>query len=608
MKKILSALLFFVFFVVFSDRIYAKGNFSTFYDVAYQVLDNQTTKVTVKVSLRNDTSDYYASSYSIQTGFRDITNIKASDLVGDLKYTSKKNDKGTVLSFDFNKKVVGINNTQEFSVVFETHEIAQNYGSIWEVNIPGVSDQADYSAFNVRVVVPQNFGSPSFIKPQAKDLRVSQNSLYFSKEDLGQSGISIAYGQAQNYSFNLNYHLQNKNLFPITTELAIPSDSNYQDIKIDDISPRPIDVYIDKDGNWLAKYRLLPSQNKNIVVKGIASVSYKPRREILSKEQKEIYLAPQKYWETDNPQVIKLARELKTPEAIYRYVVDNLKYDSSRVKDVQVRAGAGGALANKKSAVCLEFTDLFIALARAAGIPARAVEGYANTSNTAQRPLSLFKDVLHSWPEYYDQEKNAWIMVDPTWQNTTEGIDYFNVFDFDHLAFVIKGQDSDYPVPAGGYKIPGRESTQDVRVTTSKGFDRQLPVLIASTNFSRTYLAGLPVKGEIILNNDSGVLAPNQTVRITSEKLSPAPQDLYFDKIPPYGKKVLSVKFSARPILTNESDTIKISIGTQTLQKQIAVSPFYKQIYFIIVGGILLGSIAGAISIIIYKRRRIPIS
>jgi len=49
-------------------------------------------------------------------------------------------------------------------------------------------------------------------------------------------------------------------------------------------------------------------------------------------------------------------------------------------------------------------------------------------------------------------------MVDPTWGNTTGGVDYFNTFDFDHLAFVVKGISSTYPVPAGGYKLTGDEN------------------------------------------------------------------------------------------------------------------------------------------------------
>jgi len=609
MKKILSVFLFFIFFVLFQSIVHAQTNFSTIYKVTYTVSENENTNVNIDIELRNNTSDYYAASYSIQTGFEEIKNVKATDLGGDLRYSAKKNNNGMLFSFDFNEKVVGVNNSQKFQVSFDTLEIAKNYGGIWEINIPGIADQEDYETFNATVVVPQSFGAPNIIKPAARELKFSQNSLTFSKNDLGQSGIAIAYGEAQIYSFELTYHLQNKNLYPVVTEIAIPSDNNYQSVVIDNINPKPLDVYIDSDGNWLAKYRLLPSEGEDVEVRGVARVSYKPRKEPLTQVQKQIYLKPQKYWD-NNPEIKKLAQELKTPKKIFDYVVKNLKYDETRVKDVQVRAGAQGALRNKNSAVCLEFTDLFIALARSNGIPARSVEGYANTSNSSQRPLSLLKDVLHSWPQYYDFEKEAWIMVDPTWQNTTGGIDYFNVFDFDHFAFVIKGTDSEYPIPAGGYKIPGKKSTKDVEVEVSKVFVKKLPVLTASTDFSKFYLGGFSINGEIIIINDSSVLAPNQTLLVTSEKLGPSPQNLYFDKIPPYGKKVLPIKFRARPLLTNETDTIKIAIGQKSLEKEVIILPFYKHIYFIATafGGILIGGVIAVVSIFIYKRRRLPVS
>lgn len=609
MKKILPILL--LALLLFSTSIAnAQEKFSTFYNVTYQVNENEKTRVIMDIDLRNNTTGFYAGSYKIQTGFENISNIKALDLGGQLNVKSSKNDKGTELSFDFIEKIVGINKTQEFTVSFDSEEIAKNYGNIWEVNIPGISNQEEYASFNTSLVVPSSFGKPSIIKPSIPNATASGNTIKFTKKDLGKAGISVAYGEAQVYSFDLTYHLRNRNLYPIVTEIAIPSNNNYQEVNIESINPKPIDVVMDSDGNWLAKFRLLPSEDYDVKVLGKAKVSYKPKKEVLTESERKMYLKPQKYWEVNDPEVKKLAKELKTPEAIYRYVVKNLKYDTGRVKETQERAGGRGVLSNKNSAVCLEFTDLFVTLARSAGIPARAIEGYANTNNSAKRPLSLLKDVLHAWPEYYDDEKKAWIMVDPTWENTTEGIDYFNVFDFDHLTFAIKGADSEYPVPAGGYKIPGQKSTQDVKVTTTDNFEEKLPTLRASTNFSEKYLGGFGINGEIIISNNSGVISPNQTVKVESNTLNPKIQNLYFDKIPPYGRIVIPVKFDAKPLLTKETDTIKISIGKEVIEKNINISPFYQHIYFIIgvLGVISVGLFTFIISIIIRKRRRLPLS
>jgi len=83
----------------------------------------------------------------------------------------------------------------------------------------------------------------------------------------------------------------------------------------------------------------------------------------------------------------------------------------------------------------MEFTDTFITLVRALGIPAREINGYAYAQNDRLRPLGLEQDVLHSWPEYYDFASQTWQQVDPTWGNTTGGLDYFHKFDLDHFTF-----------------------------------------------------------------------------------------------------------------------------------------------------------------------------
>ena len=283
-------------------------------------------------------------------------------------------------------------------------------------------------------------------------------------------------------------------------------------------------------------------------------------------------------------------------------MVDNLTYDEKRVGETQIRAGAANALRDPKSAVCLEFTDLFVALARAAGIPSRAVEGYANTTNIAQRPLSAYKDVLHAWPQFYDFEKQSWIMVDPTWGNTTGGIDYFNVLDFDHFAFVVKGVDSDYPIPAGGYKSEENINDQDVNVSVGTVFEKKNPKLSAYFDFQEKYIAGIPIGGTLIVVNDSEVLSPNQSIGITSDSLTPQTQDLFLDKIPPFGKKEVQIKFAPQSFLTNRSDTIKITIGNETIDREIVIIPFYKSNYFyIFLGVILIGSTAGAL--FIFARR-----
>ena len=609
MRKILAFLVVFLLFFTFVSQTLAAKNFSTDYSVTYNVLGSSDTNVNLNITPTNLTENYYASSYDVTVGFDDIRNAIASDNDGKITPIIKKNDQGSIIQIPFNSKILGLNNKLNFNISFNTSEIAQDLKSVWDVNIPGISSSNDFENFNVTVVYPSFLGEPTFIKPNLTHAlqNTSKNSIKFTRQDLGESGISLAFGKFQVYDFNLTYHLENSNVFATRTEIALPPTTNYQDIAIKNITPKPSNVYIDDDGNWLAQYTLPASKKVTVIAKGQAKVYLNPKsKEALSEKQKSQYLKQDKFWETQNPEIKKLANELKTPRNIYEYVVENLNYDFSRVESNSPRLGAAAVLKNPTSAVCLEFTDLFIALSRAAGIPAREINGYAYTDNSNQRPLSFVKDILHAWPEYFDFDKKAWIMVDPTWGNTTRGVDYFDLLDFDHFAFVIKGKDSSYPIPAGGYKFANDLNKKDVNVTIASAFTPKGYLLKPKLNIDSNIVAGFPIKATITVENTGSVLSPKLEALISSEKLSPGKQTLITQNIPPYGLVTIPFSFDKTPFLTNRADTIRIAIANGNVYKRIYIAPFFLSKWMLI-GGVLFGSTILIISIVIKGYRRISL-
>jgi len=591
-----------MFPAVIPVKVHSASNFSTDYNITYNVLSSAITHVTVNATLTNLSSEYYASSYKVQMGFKDIQNLKAYDLEGQITPTVVNNNKGSSIELTFNKRSIGLGRKLDFNLSFDTNEIAQSQGKIWEINIPGLSVQNDFSSFNAEVVVPSFLGEPVYIKPHVSP-KASNNKLTFTKEQLGTSGIAIAYGKSQNYNFNLTYHLENKNLFPVKTEIALPPSTNYQNVSYESINPSPKNVTIDKDGNWLAEYVLPPSQNIDIKVKGSAILFLNPKTEGITTEQYKEYLKQKPYWESTNPKIKEIASKLKTPYAIYQYVVNNLNYDFSRVTEQKKRLGALAVLNDTNSAVCLEFTDLFVAIARAAGIPAREVNGYAFTKNTKERPLSLLQDVLHAWPEYYDINKQTWVMVDPTWENTTGGIDYFNTLDFDHFVFVIKGFDSNYPVPAGGYKSSKNKNTKDVEILLGGEF-KERKALSIDFDFPETVYSTIPMKGEIIIKNTGNVITDQQELFIQSSFLT-KDHSIILDKIPPFGYITVPVNFINQPLLTNKLDEFKIRTGEYSLNKKVKITPILFNIW-IILEGVLIVSFCIILSVIIARSGRLP--
>lgn len=610
MKKVLSFVLFLVLLLTFSKHSFAAENFRTDYNVKYTILPNATTHVDMNVVLTNLTDQYYASLYKITVGFADIKNVIASDDQGKIDPKITQEDKGEGIELSFNDHPVGINNKLFFTISFDTDQIAQNLSSVWEINIPGISSQNNFSTFNVTVSYPPTLGKPTYIKPKISENSQQVGNLYFTKDQLGLSGISLAFGDSQNYKFDLTYHLQNQNLFPIKTELALPPSTNYQETMLLDLNPKPLNITLDKDGNWLAQYYLQPSQKLDVEAIGKIKVYLSPKNQIITKDQIKDYLAPKTYWESQNPKIKETAQNLKTPKDIYNFVVNTLNYDFERAIENKPRLGAVSALKNPNSAVCLEFTDLFIALARASGIPAREVDGFAYTQNSKERPLSLIKDVLHAWPEYYDFNKKAWVMVDPTWGKTA-GTDYFDVLDFDHISFVVKGENSDYPIPAGGYKLQSEKNLKDVNVEISSSFENLDRSTIVDAQFPSNVFPGFPIFGTVKIENKGNAISLPSQLIVNSNSLTPINQTINVDSIPPYGFLSLPISFNKTPFLTNSNAAIKITNGNNTYELTVKISPFFINKWYLLGGITVVGTIIiifiiifGTWRLLIFRQRR----
>ena len=599
MRKIVLVFLWVIGFLFLPSQTFAENKFSTSLNAVYAVQTTGITHASFTVALKNLTDRYYPTSYSLQLGFSDISNIRASDNNGTISPVLKNTSKGQEVTFGLNHKAIGLGATETIQFSFDTANVASHNGTIWEVNIPGLLRSDQFDNFIVNITVPPSFGQPVFVKPNVG------NKLTFTKDQLGQSGISLAFGSKQVFHFNLAYHVKNSQLFPVHTDIALPPNTSYQTISIDTISPKPITVQEDKDGNWLATYALLPSQELNVHVDGRAFLSLTPTTTPQTTNISD-YLKPTTYWQSNNDKITHLAQQIRTPFAIYEYVVKTLHYDYTRVSDDQQRLGAVAVLQDPSSAVCLEFTDLFIALSRAAGIPAREIDGFAYTLNSRERPVALQKDILHAWPEYYDNTQKQWVMVDPTWENTTGGVDYFHTFDFDHIAFVIKGENPTYPVPAGGYKLPDGTKTQDVTVTFATDTQLPDPTMSFAALIPDNIIGGFPTNGHIQIVNTGNVLVPPQKVRIASTIPGFTNQTVETEEGPPFGTILHPITYGSTAILTNRKGTVTITLAGKQVTYPVIIVPF-PGIAAIVGGGILASIFIITLFIFARQSRRLSV-
>jgi transglutaminase-like putative cysteine protease len=552
----------------------ASGEFQADYNVQYAISPSGLTIVTQNITLTNKQTNLYPQKYSIVIDSTKIKNVIAYDsnqiVPTDI---SQKNGK-TEIILTFNDKVVGLGKQLAFTLRFENGDIAQRNGSIWEVNIPGVAPDADIASYNVSLSVPQSFGPNAYMTPPPGEAG------RWNREQMLAGGISAAYGASQTFDLGLSYYLENTRVTTESSEIALPPDTAYQTIVIESLDPKPTTVRRDEDGNWLAEYSLLAGARLSIEASLHINVALRPKDGYTDNPpDQELYTSAQKFWEADNAQIQALAKKYTTPKAIYTYVSQILGYDYTRVSQAPIRKGAVLALGSAKNSICMEFTDLFIAIARASGIPAREAVGYAYTTNSRLRPLSLVADVLHSWPEYYDTERKLWIPVDPTWANTTGGVNYFDKLDFNHIVFAIYGKSSDYPYPAGFYRKNGK-TTKDVTVTFATGrFIQPTGKLSTRISFPKLVTAGIAASGTVSVENTVGASVPSAAITIQS-----TPVDIAITKtetnIPPFAKLTYPVTILVPNYFTGGNGRIAVVVNGETQKYMFTIQPITA--YFII--------------------------
>ena len=178
-------------------------------------------------------------------------------------------------------------------------------------------------------------------------------------------------------------------------------------------SPEPTGFF-SENGNLYAEY-IFESPEKQIQIK--INIKAKLFRYDLATARKKIPNSPPKdpnstnflkhetNIEKDDPRIQQIAKNIKGSSQanliknIQDYVVNNMDYHyDGRSK------GALYAVENK-SGQCAEYADLFVAICRAKGLPARVIVGYTTEASLTPK---------HAWAEVYLQ-RYGWVPFDPTW-------------------------------------------------------------------------------------------------------------------------------------------------------------------------------------------------
>lgn len=170
---------------------------------------------------------------------------------------------------------------------------------------------------------------------------------------------------------------------------------------------------------------IAPGHSETITVDYLLQI--KPDGGLSSKAQvseMQSYLKPSSKIESSHPEITVLAKKLTSDaegeiakiNEIGKFIDSHMKY---QLNSAHKNQGALSALRNREG-VCEDYAALFIALARASGIPARQVNGFSDPKLTGASWMSRSPEVSlqgfrHAWAEVY-VENLGWVAVDPTFK------------------------------------------------------------------------------------------------------------------------------------------------------------------------------------------------
>lgn len=412
----------------------------------------------------------------------DVDNVYVRDDDGDLDYQLENGAENTTISFE--TRWIGRGQHYTYYISYTAGGAVSGSGVEYRANLGGIS-AGEYRHDSYVVIVEGPAGASFFLSnPSAELIENDPPTVRYSTsldphESFGGLVVRF-YLQPAYYKLTLTERLTNESTEQISNvQLDVTlfnREAGWQFSALAS-SSRPMKaMYVDEENNWHGVFDLggiSPSGMRTLRLELIYEVNvYDPGiREggvgpIPGEWPAELspYLRPDDKWESDHQAIKQGARGVVGGEtnaylvgkSIVEFVVDRLTY--------QVQTGRSGALQAYQDNVgdCSEYTDLSIALARAARLPARAMYGWSYQGENLGS---------HAWLEFYFPNK-GWQPADPTWAENLENREsYLCRLDPIHLTRNIRGLSSSESGLTFTYHgaAPKSQENVDLLVLTASG-------------------------------------------------------------------------------------------------------------------------------------------
>ena len=413
-----------------------------------------------------------------------------------------------------------------FTIKYRSMDLVQKSGNLHDIYVIPFADEFEFhnsedeQIYSTKITIPIEFGDINF--SVSGDEPIKQNGNWIinipTKDLIGKFGW-IQTGTTQYYKFILRqpYEPSNPtplflNKFAITLPRNITTSGIDQKVFFESFSPEPDSIHLDTDNNVIATFLLPASQGGEITITGYAQIDQNKRDLLASGDIEDIpaefsdLTAASQYWEVTHPDIIAKAEQLKGDEdnvyklveRTYLDIVNSIDYDTVDRFGISERKGALSTL-HGGGAVCMEYSDLFITLMRAMGIPARAAYGHGYDSRT---PLE--EQVGHQWAEVYFPKLEQWVSIDVTWGESGQTL---IGGDLNHLYTHVTSHNPEDP-PQVRTTFYGNDPTTEV-VNLNVNAREQIPIsnkLIGPDELLNTYPQTQPdYIGKLISLLDDGL-------------------------------------------------------------------------------------------------------
>ena len=455
MKKFLTAVLFIACF----STLYIGSVFAADFNVRvvreYYIDTADKVRVEETHALENKSAKSWISEGNTEYFFVSVTSGNGDALTQTLQ-TVNITANGTKLSFETDNQgdyailsvklpsAIKPSGTMTFKITYDNYGLIEQKGALIDFYAPGFKQDQSSStgekttsySYDTYIDIAKNLPAVNFITPESNE--TGQTDLYtryyFNYETLLNRYIWIQIGRTQYYKFSITQNITATeqtntgytNEYRLIVPRVIDEPQIYQKVFFTSIDPVPDYAELDVEGNLVLIFKEPTSLNGSITINGFAEVG-RNDTPITAETAGTIYdpliagmgnyLEPGQYWEVGNAQIQSTASTVVGKEKnvfimssdLYNFVIGKIDYSTVKRFGLNERQGALATL-NGGAAVCMEYSDLFLTLARAAGIPTRAVFGYGYDSK-----IQNDQQEAHQWVEVFMPGLKKWVTVDVTW-------------------------------------------------------------------------------------------------------------------------------------------------------------------------------------------------